>query len=477
MKEESMQMLKGWNLMKHVRAGVVLMAAAITAVWLLAGGRTVVSTAADNEMGSEPVLAHLDLTAYGYEPLAIPDRVGEMAGAEKGTGEGSQTAITGPAVPYATIRKSGPTAVQPGSVVGYQVQLANYEAISHTYQLTIPLPAGLTYQPNETNTLTYDPAGHLLHWQGTLPPGHLDYDLATSGLNLPYLDLADFGLPNLCEPFFEQEEACAGVNVTFNLGVNGRQVNLYGQSYYQLTVSTDGQLLVGDGVWSMEAGPHWLPDTAVPGLRLAGLWRPADLGHPDSDANSGANGRWHAAIISGLIDGHDLFYAQWHNTPSATNPNLTARHAVALVVDGGTNASPLSGHIFYIYDNISDPDQMAAAGYTIGISDALGRRGLTYAYAPGSTGSQPPQGQPPAAGTTLHLRPSLWSSDNDYRRTFSYRAIVNGPVPSHIVTTAYATPADPALPTRWASHYLALRYQAFLPLVTTSNSQLEGATR
>jgi hypothetical protein len=222
-------------------------------------------------------------------------------------------------------------------VVNYQVHLANYEAISHTYQLTIPLPAGLTYLPDAADDLTYDPAAHQLAWQGTLPPGHLDYDLTADSLTLPYLDLADFGLPNLCEAFFDQGQACAGVSVTFNLGVNGRQANLYGQSHYQLTLSTDGQILVGEWrVGSGGYGPHWLPDTAVPGLRLAGLWRPADMGHPDN----GTNGRWHAAIVSGLIEGHDLFYAQWHNTPSATNPNLTARHAVALVLDEGAAAAP-----------------------------------------------------------------------------------------------------------------------------------------
>ena len=37
---------------------------------------------------------------------------------------------------------------------------------------------------------------------------------------------------------------------------------------------------------------------------------------------------------------------------------------------------------FFIYDNISDPAQTVAQGYTIGIEDKLGVRGVTYAYAP-----------------------------------------------------------------------------------------------
>ena len=458
-------------MMKRVRVGAVLVMMAVTAVWLLAGGETAHSGRTSTIETETPPLAHLDLAAYGYAPLPVPEElVSDMAGGG-GAALVAPLSASNPASPYATIRKQGATAVTPGRLVSYQVELANYEAISHTYQLTIPLPTGLTYQPDAADALTYDAASRTLSGQVTLPPGHLDYDLSandptTNGLTLPYLDLADFGLPHLCQPFFDQDEACAGVGVTFNLGINGRQVNLYGQTHYQLTLSTDGQILVGSGGWDMGAGPQRLPATAVPGLRLAGLWRQADMGQPDDEAT---NGRWHAAIISGLIAHHDLFYAQWHNTPSATNPNLTARHAIALVLDTAGASSPLSGHIFYLYDNISDPDQLIAHGYTIGVSDALGRRGLTHAYAPGSIGDGPPQGYPPAAGTTLHLRPYLWGSHNAYQQTLSYQAVATGPIPSHITTTAYATPDDPALPSRWASHYLALRYQHYLPLVTTTS--------
>ena len=64
-----------------------------------------------------------------------------------------------------------------------------------------------------------------------------------------------------------------------------------------------------------------------------------------------AAGRWHAAIITGLVADHDVFYAQWHDAPDATDLDLTARHAIAVILDGGA----LSGHSFFIYDNVSDP--------------------------------------------------------------------------------------------------------------------------
>jgi hypothetical protein len=134
------------------------------------------------------------------------------------------------------------------------------------------------------------------------------------------------------------------------------------------------------------------------------------------------NGRFHAAIISGLIEGHDVFYAQWHDVPHTNNPDLTARHAIALLLNGDASTSSaqvsagsaqaLAGHVFFIYDNISDPAQLVAQGYTIGIADKLGSRGVTYAYAPCCGDARPPQGYPPAAGTTLHLRPFLFGADN-----------------------------------------------------------------
>ena len=127
----------------------------------------------------------------------------------------------------------------------------------------------------------------------------------------------------------------------------------------------------------------------------------------------------------------------------------------------------MAGHAFFIYDNISGPAQMVAQGYTIGIEDKLGVRGVTYAYAPCCGDPQPPQGYPPTAGTTLHLRPVLFGADNDYTRTFNYEAIVNGQVPETITNTAVATSSsdDPALAHVWSTHYLYVRLQTYIPLL------------
>ena len=137
-----------------------------------------------------------------------------------------------------------------------------------------------------------------------------------------------------------------------------------------------------------------------PSLLLAGLWRDADLTH---------HGRWHGAIISGLIQDHDLFYAQWHDAPHVNDPDLTARHAIAIVLNSNNQAwQPLAGHAFFIYDNISDIAGTVAQGYTIGIEDKLGLRGVTHAYAPCCSDPRTPIGYPPDSGTTLHLQPVLF---------------------------------------------------------------------
>lgn len=389
-----------------------------------------------------------DVRGFGYQPVVLPGAPDSTSAAVIEQGGGSD-----PNNPYAVIRKTAPAFLHPGATAHYEITLANYESITHTYRLTDTLPPQLAYVPDSANDLAYNPATRTLTWQGELSPGHLDYVIEENSFPLPYLDLADFGAINLCDDFIANGEDCDDVTVTFNLGVNGYATNLYGEVLSQLTVSSNG-LILGDEVLATGYN-RWLPDAAAPGFALAGLWRDVDLTN---------NGRWHAAIISGLVQGHDVFYAQWHDASHANNPDLTARHAIAVLLNGDGS---VGGYAFFIYDNISDPAQTIAQGYTIGIEDKLGVRGVTYAYAPCCGDPQPPQGYPPAAGTTLHLRPVLFGAANNYHRTFSYEAIVNGQVPETITNTAVATSnsGNPALASVWSTHYLYVRLQTYIPLL------------
>ena len=414
----------------------------------------------------------IDIRNFGYQPMSLAS---EPITNSQFTIDHSQLIWSGgsdPNNPYAVIRKTAPTFLHPGVTARYEISLANYESVAHTYWLTDTLPPQLTYVPELTtstgsvqaNELIYDPETRTLSWQGELSPGHLEYVIEENSIALPYLDLADFGAANLCADFIAGGEDCDDVTVTFNLGVNGYTTNLYGEVLSQLTVSSNG-LILGNDV-SANGHNQWLPDAATPGFVLAGLWRDVAMG----GADTATNGRFHAAIISGLVEGHDVFYAQWHNAPYASNPSLTARHAIAVLLNGDGS---MAGHAFFIYDNISDPVQMVAQGYTIGIADKLGVRGVTYAYAPCCNDPQPPQGYPPTAGTTLHLRPVLFGGANDYRRTFSYEAVVNAQVPETIASTAVATSSsdDPALAHVWSTHYLYVRLQTYLPFLRHDEGQ------
>lgn len=422
----------------------------------------------------------IDIHAFGYQPVALPTQNSvnqarlTIQDFPLNGGGGSD-----PNNPYAVIRKTGPTFMSPGGMVQYEITLNNFESITHTFQLVDTLPSGLSYVTDSANGLAYEAATRTLSWQGELAPGDLDYVIEANSPALPYLDLAAFGAVDLCRDFIANGEACDDVSVTFNLGINGYTINLYGETLSQLTVSSNGLILAPDTASSrLYAHNQWLPDAATPGFVLAGLWRDTAMG----GGAAPQHGRFHAAIISGLVEGHDVFYAQWHDVPQVAAqdslaPGVTARHAIALLLVGKVNT--LAGFLqdrteqlaappmFYIYDNISDPAQMLAQGYTIGIADKLGTRGVTYAFAPCCGDTHAPQGFPPPAGTTLQLRPVLFGAANGYTRTFSYEAVVNAAVPETVVSTAVVTSSspDPALTPAWSTHYLYVRYQTYLPLV------------
>ena len=379
------------------------------------------------------------LPAHGYAPLSSPPPPA--------------------AAPLSPLQQSAPAVLAPGSLADYTLTLANYEAVTRTFRLSDTLPAGLAFVKADP-PLTYDPAGRTLRWTGALPPGHLATLIQPSDVLLPYIDLADFGAPNLCAEVLALGEDCDDRQVTFNLGTNGYHYTLYGQSLSQISVAVDGLLLAEETAPAgVMAHNGWLPAAAPPGLLLAGLWQDLSLGQAGQPT-----GRWHAAILSGLLPGHDLFYAQWHNAAHAADPDLTVRLAIAVVLDGSGGRD---GQAFYIYDNIADPARLVALGYTIGVEDRLGSRGMTYAYAPCCGDPQPPQGYPPPAGTVLQLRPILLGEDQAYQRTFHFRAQVTAAVPLTVANTVRAASSspDPTLQQLWATHYLAVREQLWLPLL------------
>ena len=421
-----------------------------------------------------------------------------------------------PENPLAFIRLAGPAYAQPGSTASYALTLANYEAMTRTFTLTDTLPVALTFMPNSNRELRYNPVTRQLTWQGDLAPGDLDYFIEPSNLSLPYIDLADFGAPNLCDELITTQGNCDEATLTLNLGANGYSYPFYGQIWQSITLSPDGLLLAGAAApgrdlaelsavksyvtglpglvpssvtrsinsgqahsintvrgvptgqahtlspeQALETVPNlitstgqnqWLPNPNPPGALIASLWYDADMT---------TSGRWHAAILQGLISGYDVLYVQWHNTPHADAPNLTTRHAAAVILGDG----PLSGQVFFITDNISDPMALVQAGYTIGVEDYPGTRGTTYAYAPCCGDPHPPQGFPPSPGTTLHLQQVIYGEN--FSRIFTYTVEVGGQIPQTIAHTAEVATnsSDPSLVYGWSTHYLYLRRLTFLPFL------------
>lgn len=187
-----------------------------------------------------------DIRDFGYQPVVLPEAsdTNEAMAIEAMVIE--QGGGSDPNNPYAVIRKTGPTFVQPGATVRFEITLTNYEGVTQTYRLTDTLPPQLTYIPDSADGLAYDPSTRTLTWQDELPPGHMDTIIEENSITLPYLDLADFGAVNLCNDFIANSENCDDVTVTFNLGVNGYTTNLYGDVLSQLTVSSNGLVLGSD---------------------------------------------------------------------------------------------------------------------------------------------------------------------------------------------------------------------------------------
>ncbi len=198
---------------------------------------------------------------------------------------------------------------------------------------------------------TYDSSTRTLTWQGEIPPAQLDYLIEESDIPLPYLDLAAYGAPNLCDPFFANAEPCKDAAVTFNLGINGYTAVLYGETISQLTVSSNGLLLGGDT--TADGHNQWLPDAASPNFQLAGLWRDVDMG---TVANTQRTPIWLPIIGSLLyVDPNSTGVTRLKPAPllknSYVNPSFNISNmgfmvsAIRCPINGGT-ASPIWARIW-----------------------------------------------------------------------------------------------------------------------------------
>lgn len=356
--------------------------------------------------------------------------------------------------PYVAVQISAPNLVTPGASIKVDVQLANYEPESRMVKATLPLTPELELANEDNGSWVYNASSHSLYWVGVLDGANLEYRVAVFEDSLPYIDLAQFGVPNLCQGEAEDEVTrdCDNETKEFNLGINNDYtLSLYGEELGTIAVNSNGLLLGGSYAAQepLSNGATWLPSQQATGHILAPLWR-------DNDFT--LNGRWHAAILTGYIPDGDVFYAQWHNAPHKEDINSTARYAAALVLNG-----PRTGDIFYIYDNVSNVEQVIESGYVIGLEDQMGERGFTYAY---SGDLADAVGRPPE-GITLSFTPALMNEAAAYSVELPIDLLAVAYSGELVPITASVETDSPNEDLRrvWATHYFNIQHLQYLPMV------------
>ena len=319
------------------------------------------------------------------------------------------------------------------SVLTYTVTLTNYGNIPLPYTVTLDLPP----------TIELVEAGDFSDgmWQGEIEGGNFTYELAQSA-KIPYLHLAEHGVKSLCELRPTPETGCDNLIIPFNLGTLGYHANLFETVNDYWYVSTDGVILGATNTISTSTAEN-RPIPRQDGLNdlIAPFWRDNVL---SQETESGV----YAAIVKGLTpSAESSFYVQWHNVALATNPQATARYAVA--IDLNTE----EGLIYFIYDHLN---RIESSPYTIGIEEADGIRGYGYGYA----GAERPYGHPPFDGETVVFRPN-WTGANFTRQLiFHARATQRG---DHRVTVYSETTGKTSWATGWINR--ALPAKIYLPIV------------
>jgi uncharacterized repeat protein (TIGR01451 family) len=353
------------------------------------------------------------------------------------------------------LSKDGPGYAAPGSIITYKISLDNLDALTHTIHLSDTLPPGVSYVPGSaTGGLLYDSGKDQLTWIGEVGPGTLGYTV-TAVPSLPYVNLGDLDVSNLCDHF----ENCDEGHVFFDLNaLDGQSYDFYGQTLSELYVSANG-IIFGPEGWlgiACAACPQRLPEPAELNQVMAGLWR-------DMDTSNGV-GQWYGAVLSGLLPNaaDKVFYANWHDAGQFGDPLLTSRHAIAIVLNG---QSEPAGRIYYIYDHISDRAALAAHGYTIGVENKDGREGLTHAFAPCSSSAcipRSPIGTLPADGSTLRWDQAIVGGSS--AQLFTYGVQVNASV-GEVITNSVQASSDVPESLVTATTAALVEYRAFLPVV------------
>jgi len=159
--------------------------------------------------------------------------------------------------------------VAAGDTLEYTIRLLNASRFTlENTSLVDPIPVGTEYMAGSAQGgATYDPVQREVRWQGRMPAGHpggpgywedsdrgdvqFDWIDATGGTLIPAGDDASRGPYDL-----------------------GFRFGFCGQEYSQFYVNTNGQVLFGNGAWTLSNTV--IPDAALPNNFIAAFWDDLD---------------------------------------------------------------------------------------------------------------------------------------------------------------------------------------------------------
>ncbi len=349
--------------------------------------------------------------------------------------------------PYLTLDAPA-GAVLPGGTVPYAVQLTNYGKTAQVVTVTVPLPANASL----ADAGPFSVGANVLTWQDTVPGAHLAYVPAAT--DLPYIDLADYGIPSICETL-PVGERCDDLIVTAYLGELDTYATLFERRLDYVFIGANG--FVAGPAAALDPSAFISNTTGinltVPALDalnqlIAPLWRDNTL-----DV-TGEQGVYVAVIEQFTPTAAQALYVNWH-VGLRDAPHAIAAYGVA--IDLGD-----SGHVTFVYDHIAAPADVAAAGYTIGLEDTDGERGYLHAYAPPVGGEGDPVGYLPASGSAIRWQPHFYGDPAAAHRTLPFALTASADPRAAVQTTVFGRTATDFF---WSTAVTEVRRLTFLPAV------------
>ncbi|HYF63695.1 MAG TPA: hypothetical protein VD886_12825, partial [Herpetosiphonaceae bacterium] len=307
-----------------------------------------------------------------------------------------------------------------GQYVTYTITITNYDDVSHSYNLTDTLPAGLVIDPASlTGGATYHAGTNSVRWNGTLSSlnGYAFTDSRNGGPNWTYRDVAaSLGAEELCSQFDDPTDGCDEGVLTILLP-GGSPVRFYGANYTTPRIWTNGFLQFGDE--DLTGNKYYvaqnMPNSAIPNSVFAGLWSDMDLdGNAPSDSGGG---KIYYNLLSGINPAKPAIpylAVQYKNVQQYDDPDSDLNFNIFARADG------VESELCAVYGPTLDGDLTDFGDkVSVGLENANGSVGLTYYYSDNPATAS----RVPTPGTTIC---AVGQTGGSPVHTITFRAKVTG---------------------------------------------------